>query len=304
MATTTFEIQDAPTNEQLAAETAALEQGEKLAQIQQEDLDRKFEQVDDENNDVSLIGGKFKSQDDLLNAYNELQKKLGQDTPEETDEATEEVEEAPEEAPTEDQSEVVKQNTDYMVELQKAYGDNGELPEEAIEHFSKMDPKDLIQSYLAYSSKTRAGTVQQSEINAIKGTVGGEEAYNDMLDWARTNLNADEISDFNAVTGTGNVAAIKFAVDSLGNRWKSDVGYEAPLVTGKGASSRALSYRSNAELSRDIADPRYQNDPAFRQDVEAKLSRSKDLLQFVHPSKGRINLLHGTGQRSIGDTYD
>lgn len=277
MATTTFEIQDGPTNEQQAAETAALEQGEKLAQIQQEDLDRKFEQVDDENTDVALIGGKFKSQDDLLNAYNELQKKLGQDTPEESDEAPEAEEETTEEVP-EDQPEVIKQTTDYMVELQKAYGDNGELPEEAIEHFGKMDPKDLIQSYLAYSSKTRAGTVQQSEINAIKGTVGGEEAYTEMMDWARTNLNADEISDFNAVTGTGNVAAIKFAVDSLGNRWKSDVGYEAPLVTGKAPGVKAQSYRSNAELARDIADPRYQNDPAFRQDVEAKLSRSKDLL--------------------------
>jgi hypothetical protein len=277
MATTTFEIQDGPTSEQQAAETAALEQGEKLAQIQQEDLDRKFEQVDDENTDVALIGGKFKSQEDLLNAYNELQKKLGQDTPEESDEAPEAKEEAPEEVP-EDQPEVIKQTTDYMVELQKAYGDNGELPEEAIEHFGKMDPKDLIQSYLAYSSKTRAGTVQQSEINAIKGTVGGEEAYNDMLDWARSNLNADEISDFNAVTGTGNVAAIKFAVDSLGNRWKSDVGYEAPLVTGKAPGVKSRSYRSNAELARDIADPRYQNDPAFRADVEAKLSMSEDLL--------------------------
>ena len=153
MATTTFEIQDGPTNEQQAAETAALEQGEKLAQIQQEDLDRKFEQVDDENTDVALIGGKFKSQEDLLNAYNELQKKLGQDTPEESDEAPEAEEETTEEVP-EDQPEVIKQTTDYMVELQKAYGDNGELPEEAIEHFGKMDPKDLIQSYLASVSYT------------------------------------------------------------------------------------------------------------------------------------------------------
>lgn len=278
MPTTTFEIQDGPSDEQQAAETAALEQGEKLAEMAEEDRNRKFEQTEDENADAALIGGKFKSQDDLLKAYNELQKKLGQDTPEETDEAPEEEEEAPEETPEEEQPEVIRQTTDYMVELQKAYGDNGELPEEAIEHFGKMDPKDLIQSYLAYSSKTRAGTVQQSEINAIKATVGGEEAYNDMLDWARDSLTPDEISDFNTVTSTGNVAAIKFAVDSLSNRWKTDVGYEAPLVTGKRASSKAAGYRSHAELARDIADPRYQSDPAFRKDVEDRLARSNDLL--------------------------
>lgn len=277
MPTTTFEIQDGPSNEQQAAETAALEQGEKLSQMQEEDQARKFEQTEDENSEAALIGGKFKSQDDLLKAYNELQKKLGQDTPEESDEAPEAEEETPEEAP-EDQPEVIKQTTDYMVELQKAYGDNGELPEEAIEHFGKMDPKDLIQSYLAYSSKTRAGTVQQSEINAIKNAVGGEEAYTEMLDWARDNLEPDEISDFNAVTATGNVAAIRFAVDSLGNRWKSNVGYEAPLVTGKRASSKSAGYRSHAELARDIADPRYNSDPAFRRDVEDRLARSNDLL--------------------------
>jgi hypothetical protein len=278
MPTTTFEIQDGPSEEQQAAETAALEQGEKLAQMQEEDQSRKYEQTEDENSEAALIGGKFKSQDDLLKAYNELQKKLGQDTPEETDEAPEEVEEAPEEVSDEEPSEVVTQTTDYMVELQKAYGDNGELPEEAIEHFGKMDPKDLIQSYLAYTTKTRAGTVQQSEINAIKNAVGGEEAYTEMLDWARDNLSPDEISDFNTVTSTGNVAAIRFAVDSLGNRWKTNVGYEAPLVTGKRAAGKAAGYRSHAELARDIADPRYQNDPAFRSDVEARLSRSQDLL--------------------------
>ena len=70
MPTTTFEIQDGPSNEQQAAETAALEQGEKLAQMQEEDRARKFEQTEDENSEAALIGGKFKSQDDLLKAYN------------------------------------------------------------------------------------------------------------------------------------------------------------------------------------------------------------------------------------------
>ncbi len=98
MPTTTFEIQDGPSNEQQAAETAALEQGEKLSQMQEEDQARKFEQTEDENSEAALIGGKFKSQDDLLKAYNELQKKLGQDTPEESDEVPEAEEETPEEA--------------------------------------------------------------------------------------------------------------------------------------------------------------------------------------------------------------
>ena len=274
MPTTTFEIQEGPSDEQKAAEAAALEQGEKIAQMQEEDRARKFEQTEDENESVELIGGKFKSQDDLLKAYNELQKKLGSEPSEEEEEPAEEQEEAPQE----EQPEAVREATNYMLELQKELGDDGQLPEEAIERFSKMDPKDLIASYLSYASQTKAKTVQQSEITAIKDAVGGEQAYGDMLEWARENLSEEQINDFNAVTGTGNVAAIKFAVDSLANRWKSDVGYEAPLVTGKRAASKPSGYRSHAELARDIADPRYNSDPAFRKDVEDKLSRSGDLL--------------------------
>ena len=72
----TFDPSEDPTPEMMAAEQAALDQGEKLINAQEEDRARKFEQADAEQEDVSLIGGKFKSQDDLLKAYKELQKKL------------------------------------------------------------------------------------------------------------------------------------------------------------------------------------------------------------------------------------
>ena len=64
----------------IAAEQAALEQGEKLVSAQEEDKARRFEQNEAANEDVSLIGGKFKSQDDLLKAYKELQQKLSKDS--------------------------------------------------------------------------------------------------------------------------------------------------------------------------------------------------------------------------------
>ena len=49
-------------------------------------------------------------------------------------------------------------------------------------------------------------------------------------------------------------------------------------MTGKKAAPSVQGYRSNAELARDIADPRYHSDPAFRADVESRLARSGDLL--------------------------
>ena len=72
----TFDPSEGPTTDQMAAEQAALEQGEKLINAQEEDRARKFERAEAEGEDVSLIDGKFKSQDDLLKAYKELQRSL------------------------------------------------------------------------------------------------------------------------------------------------------------------------------------------------------------------------------------
>ena len=45
------------------------------------------------------------------------------------------------------------------------------------------------------------------------------------------------------------------------------------------AAKAGDNFRSQAELVRAMSDPRYENDPAYRQDVIDKLDRS-DNLQF------------------------
>jgi predicted negative regulator of RcsB-dependent stress response len=99
-----------------------------------------------------------------------------------------------------------------------------------------------------------------------------------MIEWDSSNLSESETTQFNSVINSDNANAIAYAVESLSNRYRSTEGYEAPLVTGKKASNSKKVFRSQAELSRAIADPRYSSDPAFRMDVEEKLARSGDLL--------------------------
>ena len=276
MATTVFDPTEGPSAEQQAAETAALEQGEKIAQMQQEDRDRKFQQTEDENLSPDLIGGKFKSQDDLLKAYNELQKKLGSSEAEQVEEAAEEATEAVEEKTEVEELPPVFNNAAQQ------YSEKGELSEDVIEELSKMDTRDLINQYMEFYTRT-ANQQQQQQVDAqaqssILDSVGGQESYNEMVQWASRNLDSAEIENFNQVTNSGNVAAIKFAVEALSNRYKSAEGSEAPLITGKQGVGKEPGFRSHAELSRAIADPRYNNDPAYRQDVEDRLARSQDLL--------------------------
>ena len=49
------------------------------------------------------------------------------------------------------------------------------------------------------------------------------------------------------------------------------------MVTGKPPTNTKDVYRSQAELVRAMSDKRYDNDPAYRQDVIAKLERSGNL---------------------------
>ena len=280
MPTTTF---DPSTNEvsveQKTAEAAALEKGQELADANAEDKLRQFEKTESEN---ELIGGKFRTQEDLLKAYQELQTKLGtKETTEEGEETTGEAEETPKDKTTEEE-EPVNETVDYMFELNEEFEKNGQLSEEAIDKLSSMDTKDLIANYMQYQAKAseqaRAGLQNQQAIDAIKNSVGGDEAYGEMINWAAENLPPEEINDYNSITNSGNPTAIKFAVESLANRSRTSEGYEAPLVTGRKADSSVKPYRSQAELARDIGNPLYSTDPAFRQDVEDRLARSTDLL--------------------------
>lgn len=279
MAQLTFDpAADSQTDAQKAAEAAALAQGEKLAQAFDEDRNAKYIQDDRENENLQLIGGKFKSQEDLLKAYEELQKKLGKgESQEDETEASEEPTEV-----TEEQSEETPEQEAIFSKAAEEYQNGGELSEESLEALSKMDSKDLIKAYVEFFTKSaqqqQVVQLQQNQLSEIKSIAGGDDAYNEMIGWAAENLDQQEIDSFNYVTNSGNYPAIRFAVEALNNRYKQAVGYEGKMLTGRKADTGVKPYRSNAELARDIADPRYQTDPAFRQDVEARLSLSQDLL--------------------------
>ena len=276
MATTEFNPFHEADTSQAEAEAKALEVGEKIAAAEAEDRLRNFEQKEAE---AEPLAGKFKTPAELEKAYLELQKKLGEKTPEDTEEPVEEQPEASEETPEEEPD---YEAPEVFNDAAKQYTETGELTEETLEQLSKMDQKDLIKQYMEFYTKTSQQAQQQAlsqqEQNAIIQQAGGAEAYGEMVQWAAQNLDPAEIQNYNQVTNSGNPAAIRYAVEALSNRYKAANGNEAPLVTGKKAANAPKGFRSNAELARAIADPRYQTDPAYRLDVEQKLARSGDLL--------------------------
>ena len=134
-----------------------------------------------------------------------------------------------------------------------------------------------VQSQQPQGEAQEAADLSDAEINTVKNYVGGEQAYKNITSWAADNLDQQSIQAFDSIVNTGSVEAIKLAVNGLKNQYEQANGYEGKMYTGKAHSSTKDVYRSQAELVAAMSDQRYDNDPAYRQDVIAKLERSDNL---------------------------
>ena len=117
-------------------------------------------------------------------------------------------------------------------------------------------------------------TLTEAQAQELFKMVGGEKAYQSMISWAGQNLSREEIEMYDSVMGRGDPNSIYFAVQALNSKYSEAVGNDGQLLTGRGNTDSKEVFRSQAELVQAMNDPRYDNDPAYRQDVIRKLSRS------------------------------
>ena len=226
-----------------------------------------------------LLAGKYKDAAQLEKAYIELQKKLGEDGKEETPQAEGEQEEVLPEAPEESTQEL-SPTAQLITSASDEFDDNGQLTPETLSKLAEMPSKDLVEAYMqlqANQPEAETGDITDAQVNEIKTAAGGEEAYNQITEWASNNLQPNEISAFDEVINSGSVDAIRLAVNGLRAQYENANGYEGRMLTGKPPVQQKDMYRSQAELVAAMSDQRYDNDPAYRLDVMSKLERSKDL---------------------------
>jgi hypothetical protein len=116
--------------------------------------------------------------------------------------------------------------------------------------------------------------ITDQDIEALQNVVGGSEEYGQIIDWAKGNLSEQEITMYDHVMESNDPIAMFFAIRALGNSYENAVGVDGELLTGNESSTPQDVFRSQAEVVQAMADPRYDNDPAYRQDVFDKLERS------------------------------
>ena len=225
-----------------------------------------------------LLAGKYKNAEELEKAYVELQKKLGsseEEAEEGDDETTEEVEEESEEA-----SPAVSLISDASQE----FSEKGELTPETMAKFSEMSSGDLVKAYMEIqgqvegSEAVAAADLSDAEVNAVKNYAGGEAAYEQLTSWAEQNLEASSVEAFDSIVNTGSLEAIKLAVSGIKAQMDEANGYEGRMLSGKSPKASGDVFRSQQQVVDAMSDPRYDADPAYRQDIIEKLGRSD--LQF------------------------
>lgn len=205
----TLTYQEAPQPELNADEQESLEVGEQLQQEQE-----------------TLLAGKYKSSEDLEKAYLELQSKLGAQ---------------------EKSEEVGEESTDEPVE--------------------EAEP-------VEQTSEDNSPQLTQEDVDYLQGMAGGKNGYESMLKWAAGSLEQKEIDMYDSVMERGEPNSVYFAVQALVARYNDATGTDGKLLTGKGSADKQTGYRSQAELVQAMSDPRYDTDPAYRNDVIQRLEES------------------------------
>tara|TARA_R100000458_G_scaffold18234_1_gene15812 strand:- start:15897 stop:16523 length:627 start_codon:yes stop_codon:yes gene_type:complete len=174
----------------------------------------------EEGQQEQLIGGKFKTADDLLEAYQNLERRLGQSDKETPVQETEEVE-------------------------------------------SKEDTTEEVKSGL-----------REDQENSIVESVGGLEDFARATDWAKSELDQDEIDSYNREVNSGDYIRARNAIQSLKYAYQNATGTEPNLLGGKVSNNNTDVFRSTAEVETAMNDPRYLHDAAYTRDVEEKMNRS------------------------------
>lgn len=250
MATLTYDPTPADQPEFNEAEQEALARGEAAAAEEQQ-----------------LLAGKFRDAEALEKAYLELQSKFSS-----RDETTEEVDS--------DEQEDTEEVSESVLDALWEDAQSGELSPETREQLSKMNPAEVAAEYLKYrqqieSNQQPVEDISEQEVAELRGIAGGDDSYQEMIAWASENLSPEDQQRYDNVIASGNYDAISFAVQALSSKYTEAMGVEGQLFKGKPAGNTRDVFRSQAEVVQAMSDPRYDRDPAYRQDVYAKLERSE-----------------------------
>jgi len=226
----------------MAEENVATQQAEPVAPEEvaaQEEAAKieaaRVELAEEEAANNGLILGKYESTDDLAAAYQNLQREYTRLK----DGSVDQSEPTPE----------------PVAESEPETGEPATESETEAERGDALNPEQLA-----------------SITNSLYEQAGGQQQYASLTAWAKSNCSQDQINAFNEALGTGDQYIILNALKGIQYDYMMGNGFEPKLTGGRAPTQEVQGYRSRYEVQQAMNDSRYQNDEAFRRDVERRIS--------------------------------
>lgn len=240
----------------------------------------------------------FQSVEALAESYKQLQRKLSETTTPKADDEPKEDAPKTDDDPKEDKADDEQDDDEAtiktaesvltkagltLVDVQAEYDAGGALGEETYTKLAAAGfDKEMVDAFIA-GQEARNSVRKSGEEAAVEAgkalkaaaheAVGGQKNYDDMIVWARENLDADQTTAFNDAVNSEDSPRTMQAIAALSAQYKAE-GAEPKLLNGDTSRPSTDSFASWAEVTKAMKDPRYKADPAYQKSVEAKLARS------------------------------
>ena len=151
--------------------------------------------------------------------------------------------------------------------LADEYSNNGALSDKSMESLKKAGyPESVVNAYL-----NGLQALSDRFTGTVKGYAGGEEGYGKLVEFLKTQPK-EVVDAYNKTVQTGDLGQIRLTIDGLTAKMTKAYGTANPTVMGNGsAHANAEGYTSMEQMTKDMADARYQVDPKFTREVYQKI---------------------------------
>jgi len=216
---------------------------------------------------------KFESPEEMVRAYSQLETQFHA--------GNEQLQQIENQAQTEQETQEIQETPSHMVDqilserdldlaaFQQEYNETGQLSEDAYKALDEAGiAPQVVDTWIAGQE-----AVADQNINQLYEIAGGEQGYNEMIEWASNNLQPWEMDSYNAQIENLD-ANSAFALQGLMARMQNQEGSPPALMQGQPSQYSAPKYDSLNQLTVAMSDPRYASDPAFRREVASRLNNS------------------------------
>jgi len=163
---------------------------------------------------------------------------------------------------------------EQMGKYTEEFNSNGGISEESYGELEELGiSKAVVDGYIQGQA-----AIQEARTNKVYESVGGQDVYSDMIQWAKDNWTAPQIEVFNNNVNSGGESQVMFSVEALKSQYEAAQGSPIPkralTGTSKGASQGSKGFETKDEMYKAMNNKLYGKDAAYTNMVASKIALS------------------------------